>query len=156
MTTFTNLIQGLSQQLGYEIEIIDDVCAIGSEDVTILLMGIVENQEENLVITSDLGIPPPQHLEKLYEEMMNAMFVHQTTGIGAFARNPQDGRLWLQRIEPLVGLTPEVLMSHISLLGEAAIAWKKIIADFRDVSPQNAASADASADAGWDNAFIQV
>lgn len=155
MTAFSNLIEALGAHLGYEIEIDDNTCAVGFDDVSILLMGLVENGEDTLVMTTDLGTPPPQGLEKLYEEMMNAMFAHQATGGGSFARNPE-GRFWLQRVQPLAGLTPEALVAQITRLGEAAVQWKKIIDDFRESDFSSGPEGEAEAVPGLGNAFMQV
>lgn len=152
MTTFTELIQATGKQLGHEFEIEDDTCAVGSEDVTILLMGITENGEDTLVLTADLGVPPPQRLEKLYEQMMNAMFANQATGGGSFARNADDGHIWLQRTEPIAGITPDMLISRVDRLSEAAEAWKRIIEGFRE----NAESAGEPQVSGLANGFMQV
>lgn len=155
MTAFSNLIEALGAHLGYEIEVEDNTCAIGSDDLTILLMGLVENGEDTLVMTTDLGVPPPQRLEKLYEEMMNAMFAHQATGGGSFARNPE-GRLWLQRVQPLAGLSPEALVAQVTRLGEAAVDWKRIIEDFRESDSSSVPEDETDAAPGLGNGFMQV
>lgn len=156
MNSFIDLIQGLSKQLGYEIQIEDNTCAVGSDDITILLMGIVDNQEDTLVMTSQLGVPPPQRLEKLYEEMMNAMFSHGTTGGASFARNPSDGSIWIQRLEPIANLTPDNLISRISNLGEVATSWRTLINDFREAPVEAGSDTSSEGLSGFGNGFIQV
>lgn len=155
MTAFIDLIQQFGRLIGHEIDVEDNACVVGTDQIAILLMGIVENQEETLVMTADLGLPPPQHLEKLYEQMMEAMFAHQMTGGGAFGRNPQDGHIWLQRLEPLAGITDEMLLNRLSTLADAAAKWKSLIEDFREAAatPEAAERTEAS---GWQNTFLQV
>lgn len=155
MTAFIRLIQQFGQLIGHEIDIEDNACVVGTEQLALLLMGIVENQEETLVITVDLGLPPPQQLEKLYEQMMEAMFAHQMTGGGAFGRNPQDGHIWLQRLEPLAGLTGDLLLSRLTALADAAVKWKAIIEDFRETAaaPERDGSGE---DPVWQSNFLQV
>lgn len=156
MTAFTDLIQGLSKELGYEIDVIDNACAVGTEDVSILLMGVANDQEDFLAMTSQIGTPPPQRLEKLYEEMMNAMFSYETTGGCAFARNPNDGTIWIQRVEPIANITPEGLISRITKLTDSAAFWRTLIEDFREVSADAEQEVSSEVSSGFGNGFIQV
>lgn len=134
MVAFKNLIDAVSQQLGYEIEVVDNMCVLGSDEVKLLVMGTLVKQEEHIVIASQLGQPPPQRLEKLYEAMMQATFFSQDMAFASFTQSPQTGHLWVQRVELLAGMTPELLIDHITTLGETAQSWKKLIEDFRDTS----------------------
>lgn len=156
MASFTDLMLAAGKQLGYELEIEDNTCAVGSNDVTVLIMGITENGEETLVMTAELGVPPPQNLEKLYETMMSAMFAHQSTGGGSFARNPESGSIWLQRMEPIECITPEMLIARVTQLGQAATEWKKIIEDFREIDPTPSDKSEFDEMPGLGEGFMNV
>ena len=55
-----------------------------------------EGESEYLVVAADLGEPPPERLEKLYQALLDAGHNFAGAGGGVLARNPGDGHIWLQ------------------------------------------------------------
>ena len=71
---FSELIQKFAEKFGLETpEIVDDAAAFDADGMPFFLMRVAnEGESEYLVIAADLGEPPPERMEKLYESLLDA------------------------------------------------------------------------------------
>ena len=71
---FSEVIQGFAERFGIEApEIVDESAAFDADGMPFFLMRVAnEGESEYLVIAADLGEPPPERLEKLYEALLDA------------------------------------------------------------------------------------
>ena len=95
---FNELIRKFAERFGIDVpEIVDDAAAFDADGMPFLVMRVAdEGESEYLVIAADLGEPPPERLEKLYEALLDVGHAFAWAGGGVFARNPADGHIWLQ------------------------------------------------------------
>ena len=119
------MIRKFAERFGIDVpEIVDDAAAFDADGMPFLVMRVAdEGESEYLVIAADLGEPPPERMEKLYEAW---------AGGGVFARNPADGHIWLQLREAYASIDVESAIAKVKALGEAAVNWRDIIREYRE------------------------
>ena len=147
---FTEFVQQFAERFGIEMpEIVDEAAAFDADGMPFFLMRVAnEGESEYLVVAADLGEPPPERLEKLYQALLDAGHNFAGAGGGVFARNPADGHIWLQSREPFASMDIETAISKVKTLGDAAIEWRDIIKEYREGSsiPESATAGGASAE----------
>ena len=147
---FSELIRQFAERVGVAVpEIVDEAAAFDADGMPIFLMRAVkEGESDYLVIAADLGEPPPERLEKLYQALLDAGHNFAGAGGGVLARNPSDGHIWLQSREPFASLDIETAISKVKTLGDAAINWRDIIKEYREGAsiPESATADEGSAE----------
>lgn len=88
------------------------------------------------VVWGDLGEMPPVNCERLYKSMLEAMFMGEGTGGGSFSIDHETGRVYLQRLLPLVALETADFLSQVERFVNVLEEWRRIIAEYRDVSSE--------------------
>ena len=131
---FINFIKKFADRFGIEMpEIVDDAAAFDADGMPFFLMRVMnEGESEYLVVAADLGEPPPERPEKLYQALLDASHNFAGAGGGVLARNPSDGHIWLQSREPFALMDIETAISKVKALGDAAINWRDIIKEYRE------------------------
>ena len=161
---FTEIIRKFAERFGLETpEIVDDAVAFDADGMPFFLMRVAnEGESEYLVIAADLGEPPPERLERLYQALLDAGHAFAGAGGGVFARNPADGHIWLQMREAYASIDVETAISKVKALGDAAVNWRDIIREFREgasipgaKAPDNALS-EASGGGEGEKGFMMV
>ena len=132
----SDFIKQFAERFGIEVpEIVDEAAAFDADGMPFFMMRVVsEGEGDYLVVAADLGEPPPERLEKLYQAMLDAGHNFAGAGGGVFARNPADGHIWLQSREPFASMDIETAISKVKTLGDAAINWRDIIKEYREGS----------------------
>ena len=131
---FSEVIQGFAERFGIEApEIVDESAAFDADGMPFFIMRAAnEGESEYLVVAADLGEPPPERMEKLYEALLDAGHAFAGAGGGVFARNPADGHIWLQLREAYASIDVESAIAKVKALGEAAVNWRDIIREYRE------------------------
>jgi len=134
---FSELIRQFAERFDVEIpEIADDAVAFDVDGMPFFVMRVAnEGESEYLVVAADLGEPPPERLEKLYQVLLDAGHNFAVAGGGVFARNPHDGHIWLESREALSSLDVEAALAKVKSLGEAAVNWRDVIREYREGTP---------------------
>ena len=147
---FSKFIQQFAEKFGIEApEIVDEAAAFDVDGMPFFLMRVAqEGESEYLVVAADLGEPPPQGLEKLYQALLDASHRFAGASGGVFARNQSDGHIWLQSREAFSTVDIDTAIVRVKALGDAALNWRDIITDYREGSsvPEPAALAEQPAD----------
>ena len=113
----------------------DGVYHFEIDGMPVSMMEVAELQQ--LVVWGDLGdLPPAGNRERLYRTMMEAMFMGEGTGGSSFSIDRGSGRVFLQRFLSLVALDPDGFMAQIERFVNVLEEWRKLIADFRELSPE--------------------
>ena len=133
---FREFIQHFAERFGIQVpEIVDEAVAFDADGMPFFLMRVVnEGEGDYLVVAADLGEPPPERAEKLYQALLDAGHNFAGAGGGVFARNPGDGHIWLQSREAFASIDIETAISKVKKLGDAAINWRDIIKEYREGS----------------------
>ena len=133
--TFTEFVAVLSKEIGGEIEIEGDACAVRtgtdeSSSVTVFLQGFDERSA--LLMTADIGQPPPEHLERLYRAILEANDLFRDTGGATLSVNPATGNVRLQRFDKFDVLAEVGPSKALMQFAGVAVEWSKLVRDYRD------------------------
>ena len=136
---FTELVAALTKEIGGEIETEGDTCAVRtgtdeSTSVTILIQGFDERGA--LLMTADLGQPPPERLERLYRTILEANDLFRDTCGATLSLNPTTGNVRLQRFDPYDVLMEVGPSKALRLFASVATEWSKLVRDYRDAPPE--------------------
>ena len=139
---FAELIDKFGAQLGVEGLKLDGdgICRI---DVDGMVIAFREIPEGNEVITwAEVGEPPPEGRERLYQVLLESMFMGQGTAGCLFSYERDSGKLFLHRTDSLVLLDDRRFVQNLESFVNLLDMWRRLIADFRPgaedagVSPQ--------------------
>ena len=121
------MIRKFAERFGIDVpEIVDDAAAFDADGMPFLVMRVAdEGESEYLVIAADLGEPPPERMEKLYEALLDAGHAFAWAGGGV-------GHIWLQLREAYASIDVESAIAKVKALGEAAVNWRDIIREYRE------------------------
>ena len=146
---FRDFVQQFAERFGIQVpEIVDDAAAFDADGMPFFLMRVAkEGESDYLVVAADLGEPPPERSEKLYQALLDAGHNFAGAGGGVFARNPHDGHIWLQLREAFASVDMETAISKVKALGDAAVKWRDIIREYREGASISAAATAGEASA---------
>ena len=157
---FGEFIQQFAERVGIAVpEIVDEAAAFDADGMPFFLMRVAdEGVSEYLVVAADLGEPPPERLEKLYQALLDAGHNFAGAGGGVLARNPGDGHIWLQSREPFASMDVETAIAKVKSLGDAAVNWRDIIREYREGAsiPEPEAATTYEAPAGGGNVGLMM
>ena len=157
---FGEFIQQFAGKVGVAVpEIVDEAAAFDADGMPFFLMRVAkEGESEYLVVAADLGEPPPERLEKLYQALLDAGHNFAGAGGGVLARNPGDGHIWLQSREPFASMDVETAIAKVKSLGDAAVKWRDIIREYREGAsiPEPEAATTYEAPAGGGNVGLMM
>ena len=139
--TFSEFITALEKGLGTTIETEGDAAAIstGTADgpsVIILLQGF--DERDSVLMTADLGLPPPERLERLYRTFLEANDLFRDTAGGTLSVVPGTGHVRLQRYDTYAALVEAGPDKAFLAFADVAAAWAQIVRDYRDAPEEKA------------------
>ena len=136
------LIKSLGEKLGVELMLDEDgVCAFEADGMAVTIHDLHELSA--IALVGDLGEPPPEHLETLYQALLEANHLFGGTAGATLSRDSATGRFALCRALPCLALDAESFYTAVERFLNTLEVWSKVIRDFRSVVP-NAAEADIS------------
>lgn len=146
------LMKGLAGRLGIELDA-GDVCSFEADGIVVSMC--FPQEADFLVMSCDLGEPPPERLEGLYKALLGANFMFGGTMGSTIALNPDDGRIALCRAMPTAALDVDQLCNQLEHFLNTAETWRKIVADYREGN-EVPSSGDAAGMASTPDAFLRV
>ena len=141
--SFEEMIAVLEKAFKLELKIVDDTTAfeVAGEDGDTRVRVIVQNEDERKVVlmSADLGPPPPEGGEKLFLALLEANNLFEQTAGATLAFDGAARRFRLQKYEPQGVLAEDAEKKLVSFI-ETALFWSRAIADFRP--PDDAGEAE--------------
>ena len=131
---FEDIVEVLGRTFSLELKVVQGttVFEVTSEDggtkVQVLVQDVVERKL--VLMSADLGEPPPDGGEKLYRTMLEANNLFSGTAGATLALDAATGRFRLQKYESPDGLANDAEAKLVSFI-ETALFWSRAIADFR-------------------------
>lgn len=128
----TELITALGSALGIELKLdAEGTCAFSADETTITINHL--GQFDVLVLSGDLGEPPPERLEALYEAMLEANHLFAGTGGATLSRDSETGHFAICRALPCRALDADSFYAQVEQFVSTVEAWTKLVANFRAV-----------------------
>ena len=122
--TFGELVEGLGEKLGVEIEDAGGAVALQIDGETV----IVQHADDDLVLLrADLGEIPPDRRDALAVAALEGNFLYRGTGGATLAISPADMHLHLQKYNWLDRLDAEKAFNMLSRFADSAVLWKKLV-----------------------------
>ena len=149
---FKELMAAFGEKIGLTepIEIDEDgFCSFDVGDATVAIQGI--DEIETLALSADVGLPPPERLEQLYRELLQANDNFSGTNGATLSLDPRTGAVRLCRYASYSALDADRLSELVLGFITALADWRLRVRDFRAD-----ASAPADAPASDLSGFLQV
>lgn len=148
--TFKEYVATLGRELGVEIEAEGEACAfsLGSaegDSVEILMQG--DDVRGVLLTSADLGEPPPEGRERLFQTLLEANDFFGDTAGATLSLSPRSGSVRLQRCDDMDALAGIGAAKALVAFADTAAAWKLLVADFRAAPPAAPDGMDAASGA---------
>ena len=132
--SFDDIVSVLSRAFGLELKVVQDttVFEVDSEDGNTKVQVVIHYVSERklVLMSADLGEPPPEGGERLFRTMLEANNLFEGTVGATLALDAVTGRFRLQRYE-----SPDEFSNDIKAIVESfietALFWSRAIADFR-------------------------
>lgn len=140
---FRELMAAFGEKIGLAepIEIDEDgLCSFDVGDATVAMQGV--DEIETLSLSADVGTPPPENLEPLYRELLQANDNFRGTGGATLSLDPRTGAVRLCRYAPYSALDADRLSALVLGFIEALADWRQRVRDFR--ADASSAPADES------------
>ena len=144
--SFEEIVAVLERAFQLELKIVDDTTAfeVAGEDGDTRVRVLVQNEDERKVVlmSADLGPPPPEGGEKLFLTLLEANNLFAQTAGATLAFDGAARRFRLQKYEPQGVLAEDAEKKLVSFI-ETALFWSRAIADFRPSDGAGEAEPDA-------------
>ncbi len=132
--SFNDIVSVLGRAFGLELKVVQDttVFEVDSEDGGTKVQVVIHyvGERKLVLMSADLGEPPPEGGERLYRTMLEANNLFEGTAGATLALDAATGRFRLQRYESPDELSNDA-MAKVESFIETALFWSRAIADFR-------------------------
>ena len=132
--SFEDVVAVLGRAFGLELNVVQDTTVFGvaSEDGDTKVQVLVQDVGERglVLMSADLGEPPPVSGENLLRTMLEANNLFEGTAGATLALDAATGRFRLQKYES-PGEFSNDARSKVESFIETALFWSRAIADFR-------------------------
>ena len=109
-----------------------------------------------VVLTGDIGEPPPERLEGLYRTLLGANHLFGGTAGATISLNPDTSRIALCLALPLATLDGDKFYAEVERFVNTAETWAKIVADYRTATDVASEIEEEAPPAFSGNGFMQV
>ena len=151
--SFEDVLAVLERAFNLKLKVVEGATAfeVASEDGETRVKVFIQNADERrkVLLSADIGEPPPEGGEQLLRTMMEANHLFTGTAGSTLALDTKTGRFRLQRYESPEDLANNAEAKLVSFI-ETALLWSRSIADFKP----SADAAESEAPAGF--GMIQV
>ena len=131
---FEDIVAVLERAFSLELKVVQDttVFEVASEDGGTKVQVFVQDVSERklVLMSADLGEPPPDGGEKLFRTLLEANNLFSGTAGATLALDAAAGRFRLQKHESSDELANDAEAKLVSFI-ETALFWSRAIADFR-------------------------
>ena len=142
---FRDIVAVLERTLGLELNVVQDatVFEVSSEDGGTAVQIFVQDlgERRRVLMSADLGEPPPVGGEKIFRTMLEANNLFAGTAGATLALDAASGRFRLQKCEPSDELANDIKAEFESFI-ETALFWSRSIADYRPSTDEEVGSSE--------------
>ena len=124
--TFGELVEGLGEKLGVEIEDAGGAVALQIDGETVILQ---QADDDLVLLRADLGEMPLDRRDALAVAALEGNFLYKGTGGATLAISPADMHLHLQKYNWLDRLDAEKAFNMLSRFADSAVLWKKLVSE---------------------------
>ena len=127
------LIADIAKRIGLEYDG-GDTFSFEADGLVVAISSLPEL--DAVVLTGDVGEPPPERLEGLYRTLLGANHLFGGTAGATISLDPDNGRIALCRALPLVTLDGEKFYAEVERFVNTAETWAKVVSDYRGAAAE--------------------
>ncbi len=149
-----DILKSFSEKIGMEIVPSDDGVYMFDVDGIIVTFHVLQ-EIDTIVLTGDIGEPPPERLENLYKTMLEAQYLFKSTFGATISLNSENNHFYLCKALPQKILDGDSLYAEAEQFVNTLEVWAKLVANYRDAVSKAEVTDEATPDLG-SNDFIRV
>ncbi len=149
-----DILKSFSEKIGMEIVPSDDGVYMFDVDGIIVTFHVLQ-EIDTIILTGDIGEPPPERLENLYKTMLEAQYLFKSTFGATISLNSENNHFYLCKALPQKILDGDSLYAETEQFVNTLELWVKLVANYRDVVPKTEVTDEATPELG-SNGFIRV
>ena len=127
------LIADIAKRIGLEYDG-GDTFSFEADGLVVAISSLPEL--DAVVLTGDVGEPPPERLEGLYKTLLGANHLFGGTAGATISLDPDNGRIALCRTLPLATLDGEKFYAEVERFVNTAETWAKVVSDYRGAAAE--------------------
>lgn len=148
------LIGELEKRTGGTYPIEGGICAISIDDMPVTIQEI--NEIGVISTYAEIGEPPPQGLEKLYEAMLSANHLFQGTNGSTISFDAESRHFFLCRVDQTSMMDGAGFCAMLEQFVNTLAVWRKMLADYRPVAETVVDEPDGLSGSAGLSGFMQV
>ena len=148
------LIKKFGEKIGVNLTPDEDNVYTFEVDEMIVTFNVLPELDE-IVLSGDIGEPPPEHLENLYKTMLESQYLFNGTAGATISLNSETNRFSLCKALPCKILEGDLLYAETENFINTLEVWIKLVKDYRDVAPKTEDVKAAMPEIG-SNGFIRA
>jgi hypothetical protein len=129
------LIKKFGEKIGVNLTPDEDNVYTFEVDEMIVTFHVLPELEE-IVLSGDIGEPPPEHLENLYKTMLESQYLFNGTAGATISLNSENNRFSLCKALPCRILDVDLFYAETENFINTLEVWIKLVKDYRDVAPK--------------------
>ena len=129
------LIKKFGEKIGVNLPPDEDNVYTFEVDEMIVTFNVLPELDE-IVLSGDIGEPPPEHLENLYKTMLESQYLFNGTAGATISLNSETNRFSLCKALPCKILDGDLLYAETENFINTLEVWIKLVKDYRDVAPK--------------------
>lgn len=148
------LIKKFGEKIGVNLTPDEDNVYTFEVDEMIVTFHVLPELEE-IVLSGDIGEPPPEHLENLYKTMLESQYLFNGTAGATISLNSENNRFSLCKALPCRILDVDLFYAETENFINTLEVWAKMVENYRDIAP-NAEDVKAAMPEIGSNGFIRA
>ena len=127
------IIKKFGKKIGIDIEPSDEGVYMFEVDQMLVTFHVMP-ELDTIVLTGDIGEPPPEKLENLYKTMLQAQYLFQNTYGATISLNPETNRFVLCKALSCKILDDDSFFGETEQFINTLDVWVKLVKNFRDAA----------------------
>ena len=144
------LIDAFAEKVGGDFTVEDGMVMLGIDDMSVTIQEL--DEVGRIATYAEIGEPPPERLEKLYEAMLAANHLFAGTAGSTISFDTESRRFYLCRTDVADVMDADGFMAMLEKFVNTLEIWRKLLADYRSDGAQ-AAEKPAAEDAPFSGSF---
>ena len=129
----SEIIKQFSEKIGITIEPSDDGVYMFEVDETIVTFHVIPEMDM-IILTGDIGEPPPEKLENLYKAMLEAQYLFKATFGATISLNEENNRFTLCKALPCKLLDGDSFFNETEQFINTLEVWVNLVKNYRGIA----------------------
>ena len=123
------LIDAFAEKVGGDFAVEDGMVTLAIDDMTVTIQEL--DELGRIATYAEIGEPPPERLEKLYEAMLAANHLFAGTAGSTISFDTESRRFYLCRADVADVMDADGFMAMLEKFVNTLETWRKLLSDYR-------------------------